>query len=292
MKQTCLLMVALAATMLLVLAGPALAQEPAKYNFASAQGEKELKIPPGGEGKGVIYFYNIDGNRITHVTLEVSQAPTGWEVSIEPPLAETQVEINGQVVNVTENLYVEPTEVLSQAVESPPPGTVCISVPSRGYALAKEADIIVRVPDTAKIGDTGAITISATARWLGQSGAAAVSQERDFDFSVQVVSGTTGFEEKVLGKPESGGETNGTSVEPTESSVEPTESSLAPIESSAKTGESSGEPTESSLVPPESSTETAESGGGTGNWVLWIIAGAAVLVIVAIVLVYIRRKHD
>jgi hypothetical protein len=263
--------VALAAVMLLVLASAALAQEPAKYNFASTQGSKEIKVSPGGGGNGVIYFYNIDGNRITHVTLEVSQAPDGWPVEIQPPLAETQVEINGQVVNVTENLYVEPTEVLSEAVKDTPPGTVCISVPNRGYALAKEADIIVTVPDTAKVGDTGAVTVSATARWLGQSGAAAVSQERDFDFTVQVVSGTTGFEEKVLGKTESNAGTTGSSVEPTESSVEPAESGVEPTESSAGNG---------------------ESGRGTGKWVLWIIGGAAVLMVIVIVLVYIRRRRD
>jgi hypothetical protein len=273
----------LAAVMLLVLAGAALAQEPAKYNFASTQSSKEIKATPGGEGTGVIYFYNIDGNRITHVTLEVSRAPAGWQVEIQPPLAETQVEINGKVVSVTENLYVEPTEVLSKPVEDTPPGTVCIAVPQRGYALAKEADIIVRVPESEKIGATGGITISATARWLGQSGAAAVSQDRDFDFSVEVVSGTKEYHETVLGKPENGGEAAANSTEPAESSVA-TESTVTAGENTPGTGESTVEAT-------ESSTDTGE-GGETGSMLPWIIGGAVVLAIIAVVLVYTRRRRE
>jgi hypothetical protein len=255
---------ALACIMLLVLASAALAQEPARYNFASSQGNKEIKVVPGGEGSSVIYFYNIDGNRITHISLEVSQAPADWQVTVQPPLQDTQVEINGQVVTVAENLYVEPSEALSEPVEDTPPGTVCIAVATRGYALAKEVDIIVRVPETAKIGDTGDITISATARWLGQTGSAAVSQDRDFDFSVQVVSGTGEFQETVLGK----------------------------AESTPETPESTPGTTESPLVPAGSSSNTAESGGKLGNWLPWIIGGAALIVIIILVILYISRRHD
>ncbi|MEJ2740818.1 MAG: hypothetical protein P8105_13515, partial [Dehalococcoidia bacterium] len=67
MKNICLLVI----TVLLILALPVsvLADDAAKYNFASAQGDKEIAVKPGSEGTGAIYFYNIDGNRITHITL-------------------------------------------------------------------------------------------------------------------------------------------------------------------------------------------------------------------------------
>lgn len=68
------------------------AEEPAKYNFASAQGASSLRVVPGGEVKGVIRFYNIDGNRTTHITLEAVQAPENWEVEIVPPLHDTEVQ--------------------------------------------------------------------------------------------------------------------------------------------------------------------------------------------------------
>lgn len=190
--------IALAVIMLLAIPSLALALEPAKYNFATAQGDKQIKVIPGKEGKGVIYFYNIDGNRITHVTLEVSQAPSNWEVKIDPPLHETKVEIGGQVVTVNENLYIEPSELLSQPAADVPSGTASITVPGRGYTLAKVANIIVQVPETENIGKKVDLKISGTAEWLGQTGSAAIKQNRNFDFSVQVISAETG--EKIIGE--------------------------------------------------------------------------------------------
>jgi hypothetical protein len=199
----CILAALLALVTITALAFPAIAQEPAKYNFASVQGARNIQVLPGDEVNGYVYFYNIDGNRITHVTLEVSEAPDGWLVEIQPPLGETQVEVNGQVVSVTENLYVEPSEAQEEETKDVPGGMVCIPVATRGYALAKEAQVIIRVPETEAIGTTGEITVSAVARWLGQGGAVAFNQSRDFNFTVEVVSERTDFEEKIL--PSGGG---------------------------------------------------------------------------------------
>ncbi len=199
----------LALVILLAFSTAALGQESAKYNFASAQGTKDIKVTPNSESPGILYFYNIDGNQITHVVLEVSQAPADWQVSIQPPLGNTLVEIGGKVITVTENLYVEPSQVLSGKVENTPAGTVCITVPSRGYALAKEARVVVRVPGSEKVGARGEVVISATAQWLGQSGAVAIKQNRDFNFSVEVVAATSGAPEKIIGRaPAAGGTTS------------------------------------------------------------------------------------
>ena len=201
MKKLCLIL--LVALLLLALPLPVFAdEEAAKYNFASAQGNKDLKIPPGQEGVGSIYFYNIDGNRITHITLEVSQAPSGWEVTIEPPLSETQVLVSGMPVTVSENLYVEPSDLLVEEPQTIPEGMVSIKVPGRGYALGKEARVMVSVPESTPLGTTGEITIAGEAAWLGQSGAAAIKQARDFDFSVTVVSESTEYTETIVGQDE------------------------------------------------------------------------------------------
>ena len=182
-----------------------LAKEDAKYNFASAQGSEQIQVVPGGEGQGVIYFYNIDGNRITHVSLDVSQAPDSWGVEIQPPQHEIEVEIGGTIITVTENLHVEPSEVLSEEAEDVPEGMVCIPVSGRGYALAKPAHIIVRVPGSEEIGTSGQILISAEAEWLGQTGAAAIKQSRDFEFSITVVSEAADSTETILGNGDNSG---------------------------------------------------------------------------------------
>ncbi len=193
-----ILAVVLALTMLMAMASSALAEESARYNFASVQGSQNIQILPGSDGTGNMYFYNIEGNRITHVTLEVSHAPAGWQVEIQPPLGDTQVEVNGQVVTVTENLYVEPSEASSEVIEDVPEGMVCIPVSQRGYALAKEARIIVQVPAAEEIGTEGEIIVSATARWLGQGGAVAFSQSRSFNFTVEIVAEATEYHETIL----------------------------------------------------------------------------------------------
>lgn len=170
----------------------------ARYNFASAQGDKELKISPGEEGRGDIYFYNIDGNRITHITLVVSRAPSDWDISIEPPLSEVQVLVSGVPVTVEENLYVEPSELLPEEPRDIPEGMVSIKVPGRGYTLGKLAQMIVRVPESTPLGSTTEITIAGEAAWLGQGGSAAIKQARDFNFTVTVVSGSTEYTETIV----------------------------------------------------------------------------------------------
>jgi hypothetical protein len=186
--------------------------EAAKYNFASTQGAKELQVSPGAEATGAIYFYNIDGNRITHITLEVSKLPSGWSVTIEPPLSETEVLVSGMPVTVTENLYVEPGELFTEEPQTVPEGMISIKVPGRGYALGKLAQVTVSVPESVPLGTTGEIIIAAEASWLGQSGSAAVKQARDFDFTVTVVSESQEFSEVIVGEDGTDGvaETTGT----------------------------------------------------------------------------------
>lgn len=193
-----LTVVLLAIAVFFVVPSLVLADDEARYNFASAQGSKQIEVVPGCEGRGVIYFYNIDGNRITHITLDVSEAPDSWDVEIQPPLDEIEVEIGGTIVTVTENLHVEPSEVLSEEPEDVPEGMVCVTIPSRGYAVAKPAYIIVRVSEGEEIGARRDILISAEAEWLGQTGAAAIKQSRDFDFSVEVVTEASDSTETIL----------------------------------------------------------------------------------------------
>ncbi len=198
MKKYCLLGLVALVVLALPLAAYA-EEEAAKYNFASAQGAKELRVPPGETTEGTVYFYNIDGNRITHITLAVSQAPSGWGVTIEPPISETEVLVSGMPVMVEENLYIEPGELFTEEPEAVPDGMVSVKVPGRGYALGKAARVLITVPQSAALGTTGEIVVSAEASWLGQSGSAAVKQARDFDFTVTVVSASTEYTETIVG---------------------------------------------------------------------------------------------
>ena len=63
----------------------------------------------------------------------------------------------------------------------------CVAVPDRGYAVAQVVSVIIRVPESAKAGDTGEVEITAEAMWLGQEGAASIRQTRDFVFGVELL---------------------------------------------------------------------------------------------------------
>jgi hypothetical protein len=287
MKKLCLL--AFVAMMFLSLALPARADEPAKYNFASAQGGKELAIPSGREGVGDIYFYNIDGNRITHVVLELDGTPSGWDVSIEPALTKTQVLVSGVPVTVEENLYVEPSELLPEEPQDVPQGMISVMVPGRGYALGKQARVVIHVPETTPPGTIENIIVSAEASWLGQSGSAAIKQAKNFEFTVNVISGTTGYTETIV-NPE---EEPVVQVPAGKTSAEAATGDTAPVQESLA----------DTVVPmQESSTDTAapmqeqvtgavagESGAQIPVWVWIIIAGLVATIF--IIFITLRRNR-
>ncbi|MHB1133139.1 MAG: hypothetical protein ACYC4L_12235 [Chloroflexota bacterium] len=180
----------------------ALAEETAHYTFASAQSVKVLAAAPGEETRGTLYFYNVDGNRVTHVHLRVLGAPDGWEVSLNPPAAEAGYKVDGQAVSVVENLSVEPTELLANECRQVPQAKACIPVPGRGFAVAHPANLVIKVPADAPLGQAVDLRVAAEASWLGQTGAAIVKQTRDFDFTI-VVARTSGppVETKIVPTP-------------------------------------------------------------------------------------------
>jgi len=180
---------------LLISLSIALAQEQPKYNFGSMQPVKELTIAPGDTVTTKLYFYNIYGNRITHISLFASEAPEDWDISFNPSLHETSVRVSGIETEIEENIYVEPSEAVEEIPEDIPEGIEYISS-SVGYIGAKPIEITISVPEDEELGSTHDITISASAEWLGQSGAVEIKQSRDFDLAVKVLSKE--FKEEIL----------------------------------------------------------------------------------------------
>ncbi len=172
-----------------VLAAAALAQnesaESAKYNFGSMQPSKELRASPGDEIATKLYFYNLYGNRITHIVLSTAQAPEGWNVSIEPDVHDAQVVISGVPTTIKESLYVELSSAVNEVPATIPEGIEYIQS-SVGNIGAKFVTIKIKVPKSEKLGTVGRIVVDAAANWLGQGGTVAISQSRSFDYTVTV----------------------------------------------------------------------------------------------------------
>jgi hypothetical protein len=190
--------------MLLALPAVALAEEEqADLTFSSAQETRLLKVVPGHESSGFVYFYNVDGNRIAHITLETTEAPDGWQVEIAPPLHDIQVSFGGDTITVTENLHAEPTDISLEEIEDVPDGMVCLTLPSRGatedepgYCLATKVSVTIRVPESVDVGTSDEVTLLATASFLGQSGMT-IGQQREFTFPVTTVYEVT--DETIIG---------------------------------------------------------------------------------------------
>src|SRR3989338_946365 len=163
-------------------------EEEAKYNFGSAQSAKEISIAPGDVVTTKLYFYNIHGNRITHISLSVAEAPENWDISIEPALHESTVIVSGVTTTVEENLFVEPGSDVAESVpDDIPEGIEYISSPV-GFVGAKPVLIKIKVPSNEKLGTVANVRIDGTASWLGQTGTAAITQSRSFEYIVTIVS--------------------------------------------------------------------------------------------------------
>lgn len=182
----------------LVLIPIAVAEEAPKYNFGTTAASSTILIEPGENLKvPAINFFNIYGNRITHVSMTLTDSPKGWDVKIEPELHEVQVNISGTIVTSTENLYVSPSTAVAEKPDVPEEGVTYITLGGiEGYVPAKVAYLNITAPPGIPIGGSYTISIRAIGNWYGQAANLALSQERSFQFKVQTVTHT--FSEEIV----------------------------------------------------------------------------------------------
>ncbi|MBT3362947.1 MAG: hypothetical protein HN929_04615 [Chloroflexi bacterium] len=149
--------------------------EPARYNLSSVQTAYKVSAGPGQEVTSQIYFYNVDGNRTTKISLDAIELPDGWKVKYS-----------------SRNLKVSPMGVSAEPITDVPDGMVALTLPNKlgdgiqGYCLAHVVTITVQVPAEAAMGTVGDITIEAKAKWSGQTGMAVFGQTRKFGINVTV----------------------------------------------------------------------------------------------------------
>ncbi len=196
-----------------ILAPIAVAEEAPKYNFATTQANPTITIQPGETLQvPAIYFFNIYGNRITHVSLSLMDAPKGWNVKIEPETHQTQVNISGTIVTASENLYVPPSQPVKDVPSPVPEGMAYLTLGGvDGNVPAKVAYLNITAPADTPLGGTYTISVKAVGSWFGQAGTLAFSQERSFDFTVQTI--THSFtEEEVQSTPQEKKDSNSNSL--------------------------------------------------------------------------------
>ena len=166
-----------------------------QYNFGSMQPSKNLAGKPGQTIETRLYFYNIYGNRPTHIKLEIVDKPENWDVEIVPSARDVDYEVAGVIQTVQENLVVYPSEVKEKAgKDSKDKEWIKSKV---GYVESDFVDVRISIPENEKIGVTKNIKINGKAFWLGQGGNIALEQERDFEYAVKT---TTEYYEKPVNR--------------------------------------------------------------------------------------------
>ena len=124
------------------------------------------------------------------------------------------------------------------------------------------------------------VVIGGVARWLGQTGAAAISQARDFTFTVNVVSETTNGEERIITETEA--EPGGT-----QELAEPASTTEAPQDATTTAETTVAETT---TIAQTSGTDN-ESDSTLGKWLPAIIAAVIVVLGAIIIFLIVRRRH-
>src|SRR4030042_5133861 len=71
---------------------------------------------PGQEVMVTWNFYNLYGDRITHITVNKISGPD-WETRYDPSLHEEQYDISGVITNQTENLAIENNPIVLEIPE-------------------------------------------------------------------------------------------------------------------------------------------------------------------------------
>jgi hypothetical protein len=190
-------------TIFFILAPIAVAEEAPRYNLATTQVNPTIIIQPGETLRvPAIYFFNIYGNRITHVSLSLTDFPKGWNVKLEPEMHEIQVNISGTIVTANENLYVLPSQPVKEVPAVVPEGMAYLTLGGvEGNVPAEVAYLNITVPQDTPLGTTYSISVKAVGSWYGQAATLAFSQERSFDFKVQTIAHNF-TEEIVQPKPE------------------------------------------------------------------------------------------
>jgi hypothetical protein len=170
------------------------------YDFGTMQQGSSTQAEPGGNATFSLFFF-VDseyGNRITHISVSAEEVPEGWTVELDPPLHTEYLNVSGIVTASSENIYVEPRPVLSSIPENPEDGIYYLASPSGlGYLQAKRVEVRIGIPESAQLGQTYTIKVTAHAAWFGQSGNIALEQSRPFRYTVQLA--RQEYSEQLLG---------------------------------------------------------------------------------------------
>jgi len=154
-------------------------------------------VQPGGTVVVKWNFYNLYGDRTTHVSVSKTGGPN-WKISYEPELHEEQYEVSGVVESIEENLAVEKRDIVPE--KGSEEGWVYLKHPNeKGYILAKELKIYIEVPETTELWKNYKFIFKANGNCFSEPGTVPVSGGAQLEVKITP---TTSYYEKPYGEKE------------------------------------------------------------------------------------------
>jgi hypothetical protein len=180
------------------------------YSLGTMQPKKVYYSNPGKDVNVTFYIFNAYGNRISHITLAVTDNPDNMQVTL-PPLQTNKYLISGIETDIQEHLFVCNMSIVETQPTVPLKDNFCYKEPTyylrstnvSGYIPAKAVTVGIKIPSDAKLGTQYTLTIMANANWYGELGTSQVSQSRPFQYTFVMVA--ENYSEELI-TPETGGE--------------------------------------------------------------------------------------
>lgn len=154
------------------------------------------KAIPGQTVVAIWNFYNLYGDRITHVKINQTEGPE-WKITFEPELHTATYEVIGVIQTIEENVAIEPTSIVEEIPETIPEGMDYVKHPKEeGYIPVKPVKIYIEVPENAEIWKDYDFRFEAIGNCFMEPGAAVPGVATQFDLSVKTV--TKEFKEEII----------------------------------------------------------------------------------------------
>ncbi len=169
------------------------------------------KVEPGTTVEVTWNFYNLYGDRTTHITVSKLIGPD-WGITYNPELHEQAYDISGVIVNQTENVAIPNSSVVVLTIpESIPEGWSYVKHPTKeGYIPVKQIKIYIEVPEKAKLWETSQFIFQAKGDCFMEPGT--VIPAIAIQMKVNITTANLEFSEKPVGEKGTAGTGTGFSI--------------------------------------------------------------------------------
>ena len=168
-------------------------------NAACSLGANPLTMDARGKPRQEVLatwnFYNLYGDRTTHISINKIQGPD-WEIRYEPVLHEESYDVSGVIEKISENVGVEKMTVVLEIPKNPLEGIDYVKHPKQeDYIPVKPVKIYITIPDDAELWEDYKFVFEAKGNCFTEPGAVIPALATQLELNIKT---TTEFYEKPI----------------------------------------------------------------------------------------------